>query len=60
MGKIRVQYIKSSIGCKESHQRIVRALGLRKLNQSVVHEDSPVIRGMVAKINYLVSITEEH
>ena len=60
MGKIRIQYIKSVIGCKETHRRIIKALGLKKLNQSVVHEDSPIIRGMVAKVDYLVSISEEN
>ena len=59
MGKIRIQYIKSGIGCKETHRRIIKALGLKRLNQSVVHEDSPIIRGMVAKVDYLVSVSEE-
>ena len=36
MGKIRIQYIKSGIGCKETHRRIIKALGLKKLNQFVL------------------------
>ena len=60
MGKIRIQYIKSGIGCKETHRRIIKALGLKRLNHSVVHEDSPIIRGMVAKVDYLVSVSEEN
>jgi large subunit ribosomal protein L30 len=56
--KVRVTYVKSSIGYSERHKATIRALGLRKLHQSVVHTDSPVLRGMLSKVNHLVKIEE--
>jgi len=54
MGKLKVTYVRSTIARPEKQRRIVRALGLRKLNQSVIHQDNPAIRGMVAKVPHLV------
>lgn len=56
---LRITLVKSSIGYSERHKATVRALGLRRLNQSVVHEDSPVVRGMLRKVNHLVTIEEQ-
>ena len=56
--KLRITYFKSSIGYRKSQQATVRALGLRKLNQTVEHDDTPVIRGMVNKISHLVTVEE--
>jgi large subunit ribosomal protein L30 len=56
--KIRIKYAKSSIGYERSQRATLRALGLRKLNQSVVHDDNPVIRGMIKKVNHLVVVEE--
>ena len=56
--KIRITYTKSSIGYEQSQKATLQALGLRKLHQSVVHDDSPVIRGMVKKVEHLVDIEE--
>ena len=56
--KLRVTYKKSSIGYKEDQKRTVKALGLRKLNQTVTHDDSAVIRGMVNKVIHLVTVEE--
>ncbi len=56
--KLRITYVKSSIGYSERHKATIRTLGLRKLNQSVVLEDTPVVRGMLAKVNHLVKIEE--
>lgn len=55
---VRVTLVKSPIGYNISQKRTVRALGLRKINQSVEHKDSPTFRGMVAKVNHLVLIEE--
>ena len=52
--KISVTLIKSLIGTKESHRATVRGLGLRRLNHTVVLEDTPAVRGMITKVNYLV------
>jgi large subunit ribosomal protein L30 len=56
--RVRITYTKSSIGYNKSQQATIKALGLRKLNQSVEHDDTPVIRGMVNKVSHLVFVEE--
>ena len=56
--KLRVTYTKSAIGYKKDQKGTIRALGLRKLNQTVEHDDNPVIRGMINKVVHLVSVEE--
>jgi large subunit ribosomal protein L30 len=56
--KLRITYVKSAIGYSVRHKATIRTLGLRKLNQSVVHDDTPVVRGMLAKVNHLVRVEE--
>lgn len=56
---IKITLVKSAIGYSETHKATVRALGLRKMNQSVIHEDNPTIRGMLSKVNHLVLIEEQ-
>lgn len=56
MAKLRVTWIKSGIGQKEDQKRTLRALGLRRLNQSVVHSDTAPIRGMIGKVKHLVNV----
>jgi large subunit ribosomal protein L30 len=51
---VKVTLVKSVIGTKQSHRDTVRGLGLKRLNQTVVLVDTPAIRGMVNKVNYLV------
>ncbi len=51
-----IKYIRSSIGRSEHQKRIVRSLGIRKLNQVVEREDTPAVRGVVAKIPHLIQI----
>ena len=58
MAKLRITYTKSSIGYNEKQKRTVRALGLRKLNQTVEHDDTPVIRGMIKKVSHLVVVDQ--
>ncbi|MBY4594521.1 50S ribosomal protein L30 [Ottowia caeni] len=53
---VKVQLVRSPIGCKESHRATVRGLGLRKLNSVRELEDTPAVRGMINKIDYLVKI----
>ena len=55
---LRVTWIKSSIGRTRDQRRTMRALGLHRLNQSVEHEDSSSIRGMVSKVRHLVELVE--
>ena len=56
--KLLITYKKSSIGYQKDQGRTIRALGLRKLNSTVEHEDSPVIRGMIRKVKHLVTVEE--
>jgi large subunit ribosomal protein L30 len=56
--KLRITYTKSSIGYRKSQQATIQALGLRKLSQTVEHDDNAVIRGMVNKVSHLVTVEE--
>ena len=56
MAKLRVTMVKSGIGYAEEQKRTLKALGLGRLNQSVVHEDSASLRGMVIKVRHLVKV----
>ena len=56
MAKLKVTLIKSTIGRKDDHIATVKALGLRKIGSTVEHEDTPQIRGMLDKINYMVKV----
>ncbi|MBI2832198.1 MAG: 50S ribosomal protein L30 [Chloroflexi bacterium] len=58
VAKLRVILVKSGIGYAEDQKRTLKALGLRRMNQSVVHEDSPSLRGMVSKVRHLVKVEE--
>ncbi len=58
MAKLRVTLVKSGIGYAEDQKRTLKALGLRRMNQIVVHEDSPSLRGMVSKVRHLVKVEE--
>jgi large subunit ribosomal protein L30 len=55
---LRVTLVRSPIGYAKDQKATVRALGLRRMNQTVEHNDSPAIRGMVTKIIHLVRIEE--
>ncbi len=55
---IRIKYFRSRIGCPERQRRILRSLGLKKLNQVVERPDNPATRGIVAKIPHLIQIIE--
>jgi len=56
---LRITLVKSPIGYSKRQKATLRALGLRRLQQTVVHKDTPVIRGMVAKVVHLVRVEEE-
>ncbi|MFQ5925868.1 MAG: 50S ribosomal protein L30 [Terriglobia bacterium] len=55
---LKLQWVRSTIGCPEKHRRVVRGLGFRRLNQVVERPDTPAIRGMVAKVHHLVKVVE--
>lgn len=56
--KIKIQYYRSTIACPDKHKEIVRALGLRKLNQIVERPDTASMRGAVEKVPHLLRIIE--
>ena len=56
MPQIKVTQVRSQIRCLELHRRTMTALGLRRLNHSVIHEDTPQIRGMLRQVHYLVRV----
>ena len=56
MAKLQVTWVKSFIGYSKDQRQTIKALGLHRLNQTVEHEDSPVIRGMVQKVRHLVQV----
>ena len=56
--RIRVTLTKSPIGYEQSQKDTVRALGLRKMNQTVEKDDTPVVRGMINKVRHLVTVAE--
>ncbi|MFZ4076448.1 MAG: 50S ribosomal protein L30 [Legionellaceae bacterium] len=56
--KIEITLVKSLIGRIPKHIGIANQLGLRKINRTVIHNDTPEIRGLVNAINYLLSVEE--
>ncbi|HHZ03567.1 MULTISPECIES: 50S ribosomal protein L30 [Acetomicrobium] len=54
MSKIRVTWKKSIIGRPERQRKSIRALGLKRLNHSVTHDDTPQIRGMIRAVEHLI------
>jgi large subunit ribosomal protein L30 len=59
MASLRITQVRSTIRTRPEHKGTLRALGLRGIDQSVVREDSPVLQGMLRKVNSLVRIEEE-
>lgn len=58
MAKIKVTQVKSTIDRSKRQKATIQALGLRRINHSVVHEGTPQILGMVAKVNHLVKVEQ--
>jgi large subunit ribosomal protein L30 len=56
--KLRIVWVKSSIGYSVGQKDTIRALGLRRLGHTVEHRDTPVIRGMINKVSHLVKVEE--
>ncbi|HUG79036.1 MAG TPA: 50S ribosomal protein L30 [Burkholderiales bacterium] len=56
MNKVRVRLVRGLAGTKQGHRDTVRGLGLKKINQVVELADSPEVRGMINRVNYLVRI----
>lgn len=56
--KLRITWVRSAIGFEKSQGLTVRALGLKKLNNTVEVNDTPQVRGMISKVRHLVSVEE--
>lgn len=59
VGRLEITLVKSMIGRPENHRRVLRGMGLTKINRTVELEDTPAIRGMVNKIAHLVRAEEK-
>ena len=57
--KLKVTLTKSMIGLSPKQEATVRALGLRRVRHSVRHDDTATVRGMIAKVSFMVSVTHE-
>jgi large subunit ribosomal protein L30 len=56
--KVRITWVKSTIGYTVRHKATIRALGLKKMHQTVEHDDSPTLRGMMYLVKNLIRIEE--
>ena len=56
--QLKITQIKSGIGKLEAQKRTIKALGIKKMNGSVIQEDTPVIRGMITAVRHLVKVEE--
>ncbi|MDO9024531.1 50S ribosomal protein L30 [Zwartia sp.] len=55
---VKVTLVRSTIGTKQDHRDTVRGLGLRRVNSSKVLKDTPEVRGMINKVDYLVTVSD--
>ena len=58
MARLKVTQVKSYIGSKQNHRDTLRSLGLKRVNDTVVREDRPEVRGMVHTVRHLVTVEE--
>jgi len=59
-GALKVTLVKSMIGRPEKHRKVLRGMGLTRLNKTVELKDTPMIRGMIDKVSHLVSAEEKN
>lgn len=60
MKKLKITLIRSRYGWKPKHREILKGLGLRKIGQTVIRENSPSIKGMIECVKHLVKVEEIH
>lgn len=58
MSKLKIRQVRSTNECRDDQRATVRALGLRRIRDTVVHDDTPQIRGMINKVDHLVEYEE--
>jgi large subunit ribosomal protein L30 len=56
--KLRITQVRSAIGRLKNQKATIKALGIRKMNHTVEHDDNPVIRGMIGAVSHLVTVEE--
>ncbi|MBC9785271.1 50S ribosomal protein L30 [Heliobacterium chlorum] len=56
--KLKITWVKSAIGYPKNQKLTVATLGLKKLNHTVIHDDTPAIRGMIKTVSHLVTVEE--
>jgi len=56
--QLAITQVRSGVGRKFKHRRTLKALGFKKHQQTVVHDDSPALRGMLRQVHYLVQVNE--
>jgi len=56
--KLQITLVRSPLSRKPNHRRTVKALGLKKIGETVIHDDNDVIRGMAESIDYLIDVVE--
>ncbi len=59
MGSLKITYIRSAIGQRPNQKATVRALGFRRLQETIIRPDSPQVRGMVRRVRHLVKVEEQ-
>ncbi|HXU91348.1 MAG TPA: 50S ribosomal protein L30 [Methylomirabilota bacterium] len=57
--KLRITLVKSIIGLSPKQEATVKALGLRRMHQSVSHDDTPTVRGMIAAVPHMLEVSHE-
>ncbi|MFH1738649.1 MAG: 50S ribosomal protein L30 [bacterium] len=57
-GQLKITLKRSTIGRVPKHQRTIKALGLRKVGRSVIHQDTPQIRGMIRQVDFMIEVEE--
>ena len=56
--KVKIKQVRSGIGRQAAHRRTIRALGIKRHQQSVIHEVTPAIEGMINHVSFMVEVTE--
>jgi large subunit ribosomal protein L30 len=56
--KLKITWVRSGIGAKDHHERTIRALGLHRLHEAVLQNDTPPIRGMIHSVDFMVRVEE--
>ena len=58
MAKLTITQVRSAVSRVKKQQGTIRALGLKRVGDSVTHEDTPIIRGMITKVSHLITVEE--